>query len=83
MSEVAIRELRNHTRRVIERVEAGETITITVDGRPAAELSALRVRPRFVDRRRFLAMLDGNRADPDLRDDLAALAPDTTDDLPW
>lgn len=82
MSEVAIRELRNHTRQVIERVEAGEAITVTVDGRPAAELRALHTRPRFVDRRRFLAMLEGQRADPGLRDDLATLVPDTTDDLP-
>ena len=38
MSEATIRELRNHGGAVIDRVLAGETITITRDGEPVAEL---------------------------------------------
>lgn len=38
MQEVTIRELRNHGGDVIERVEAGERLTVTRAGRPVAEL---------------------------------------------
>ncbi|HET8929321.1 MAG TPA: type II toxin-antitoxin system prevent-host-death family antitoxin [Acidimicrobiales bacterium] len=81
MSDVAIRELRNHTRQVLERVDAGEAITITVDGRPTAELHPLARRPRFCDRSTFVATVLAHQADPGLAADLAELAPDTTDDL--
>ena len=36
MADVASRVLRNSTRSLLVRVESGETITITVDGRPTA-----------------------------------------------
>ena len=42
MIEVTIRELRNHGGRVLDRVIAGEQLTITRDGRPVAELRPLR-----------------------------------------
>lgn len=38
MAEVTIRDLRNHGGEVIDRVQAGEQITITRDGRPVAVL---------------------------------------------
>lgn len=38
MTEVSIRDLRNHGGEVIDRVQAGERVTITRDGRPVAEL---------------------------------------------
>jgi prevent-host-death family protein len=38
MTEVTIRELRNHGGDVIERVEGGERLTVTRAGRPVAEL---------------------------------------------
>jgi prevent-host-death family protein len=42
MTEVSIRELRNHGGDVIERVMAGELVTVTKSGRPVAELRPLR-----------------------------------------
>jgi prevent-host-death family protein len=36
--DVSVRELRNHTARVIAAVEAGELITLTVHGRPMADI---------------------------------------------
>ena len=39
MSDVSIRDLRNHGGDVIDRVIAGETLTVTRSGRPVAELS--------------------------------------------
>ncbi len=41
MSEVSIRELRNHGGEVIDRVAAGEQVTVTRDGRAVAELRPL------------------------------------------
>ena len=41
MEDVSIRELRNHGGEVVERVEHGEAVRITRDGRPVAELRPL------------------------------------------
>ena len=41
MSEVSIRDLRNHGGEVMERVERGERLTVTRDGRQVAELRPL------------------------------------------
>lgn len=41
MSNVSIRELRNHGGQVIERARRGEHVTITKDGAPVAELRPL------------------------------------------
>ncbi len=38
MSEVSIRDLRNHGGEVVDRVHAGERVTVTRAGRPVAEL---------------------------------------------
>jgi prevent-host-death family protein len=41
MGEASVRDLRNHGGEVIERVRAGERVTITRDGEPVAELRPL------------------------------------------
>lgn len=38
MTEVTIRDLRNHGGEVLQRVEAGERLVVTRSGRPVAEL---------------------------------------------
>lgn len=82
MSVVASRELRNDTAGVLRRVQAGDDITITVKGQPVAVLTAVRARRRrWLTKSEFLMRLRVAQADPGLRDDLAALAGDTTDDL--
>ena len=81
MTEVASRELRNQTRAVLDRVAAGERITITVDGRPVAELVPPH-RERWMSRAAFVGRVLPHQADPGLAGDLSDLAPDTTDDLP-
>jgi prevent-host-death family protein len=45
VSEASIRDLRNHGGDVIDRVLAGERITITRDGKPVAELRPVRRPP--------------------------------------
>jgi antitoxin (DNA-binding transcriptional repressor) of toxin-antitoxin stability system len=63
-------------------VAAGESIVITVDGRPAAELRPLGTRPRSVRKESLIAFLQSRQAEPTLRSELRELVPDTTDDLP-
>jgi prevent-host-death family protein len=41
MAEVTVRELRNHAGDVLDRVAAGERLTVTRGGRPVAELRPL------------------------------------------
>jgi prevent-host-death family protein len=82
MGTVASRELRNTTRLLLDRVAAGEAITITVDGHPVAVLSPVVRRPRSMARDEFVATFAGHLADPGLRAELRELAPDTTDDVP-
>lgn len=43
MDTVTIRDLRNHGGDVVDRVAAGERLTITRDGRPVAELRPVRL----------------------------------------
>lgn len=38
MANISTRELRNRTSQVVARVEAGETLTLTVRGRPVADI---------------------------------------------
>lgn len=38
MEAVSVRELRNHTAGIVARVERGETLVLTVHGRPVAEI---------------------------------------------
>jgi prevent-host-death family protein len=44
MGTIPQKELRNNVGEVLRRVEAGETLTVTVSGRPAAQLTPLRPR---------------------------------------
>jgi prevent-host-death family protein len=82
MSVVASRDLRNHTADVLRRAAAGEEITITVAGRPVAQLVAIKAPTRRpFSREEMAALLRTSQADPGLRADLAKLAGDTTDDL--
>lgn len=82
MTEIASRELRNRTADVLRRVEAGEQVTITSRGRAVAQLIPVRAtRRRPIARRELVRRLGLAQADPGLRDDLAALAGDTTGDL--
>jgi prevent-host-death family protein len=81
-SEVASRELRNNTADLLRRVQAGEEIVITTRGKPVASLVPVETtRRRWLSRAELVRRLAVVQADAGLRDDLAALAGDTTDDL--
>jgi prevent-host-death family protein len=81
MTAVPVRELRNHTADVVRRVQGGEDITITANGVAVAALVPIRAGKRSwlgpVD---LITMLE-HPADAGLRDDLAALAGDDSDEL--
>jgi prevent-host-death family protein len=82
MTTIASRELRNDTAGVLRRVQAGDEVIVTVNGRPVARITPVReARGRWLPRDEFVARLRGNQADPGLRSDLARLAGETTDDL--
>lgn len=81
MTEIPLRELRNQASRVLRRVEAGERLTVTVDGRPVADLVPHEDRRRFLTRVELVSLLGSLRPTPALRDDVRRALPDTTDDV--
>jgi prevent-host-death family protein len=79
MATIPQKELRNHVGDVLRRAEAGEQFTITVSGRPVAELGPVRTR-QWVSSA-LLSDLWATPPDPTLDDDLGALGGAVTD--PW
>ncbi len=67
---------------MLRQVADGDSVTITTNGTPVAELVPIRgARPGWLEKRDMIDLLDRSAADPGLRDDLGRLAGDTTDDL--
>lgn len=82
VTEIPSRALRNDTAGVLRRVESGERVVVTVNGRPVAELIPVQqVRRAWIGRAELVARLGRAQADPGLRTDLDLLSGDTTDDL--
>ncbi len=69
MPTIPQRELRNDIAAILRRAEAGETFTVTVNGRPVAELRPLEQR-----RAKSLAeIIATTPVDPEWADDLVAM----------
>jgi prevent-host-death family protein len=70
MGNVTIRDLRNHGGDVVARVNQGETLTVTRDGKPVAELRPLGRAPQsaaaLLERWQRLPHLDGEALKGDL-----------------
>ena len=70
MSEVSIRDLRNHGGDVVDRAAKGERLTITRSGKPVAELRPLKREPMSLEvvlaRRRHLPAVDPDQLRHDL-----------------
>lgn len=82
MPTVASRDLRNHTADVLRAVTEGSRVTVTVNGRPVAEIGPVRgTRPTSMTRVDLVRVLTRYQADLGLRDDLAALGDQRTDQL--
>jgi prevent-host-death family protein len=73
LHEASSRELRNHTREVLRRAQAGESVTITVHGRAVAELHPVASRPGWVPGSAMEEVLREARADSRLIEDLRPL----------
>jgi prevent-host-death family protein len=77
MAVIPQKELRNQIGEVLRRVEAGETLTVTVSGRPVAELSPAH-RRRWVGGEALATVWHGPTP-RDLDRDLARLAAEVVD----
>jgi prevent-host-death family protein len=67
MSTVGLRELRQQASELVRRVEAGEEVTITVAGRPAARL--VPIAPRTWRTYAEVAEVFSGQSDPDWNTD--------------
>lgn len=65
---VGARELRNETRSVLDRVLEGDTVIVTLDGRPVARIEPISTKPQWINTEKFLKIL--RQADPGLLDEL-------------
>jgi prevent-host-death family protein len=73
MAYIDWQELRTNASPLLERVAMGESLTVTVDGRPVASLGPVGGRPRFIDRDRFVAEVMSHQADASLAVEVKAL----------
>ena len=83
--DVSVRELRNHTARVIAAIESGERVVLTVYGRPVADIVPRQERSERRPSERLLADL-GAISELAARLDVVSPAEDfdtglTTDDM--
>ena len=70
MDNISVRELRNNGGRVLQRVAGGETLTVTMDGHPIAELRPIPghglTAATLLERWRRLPPVDAQRLRADL-----------------
>jgi prevent-host-death family protein len=81
MTSIPLRELRNNASAVLRRVEAGERITVMIDGRPVADMVPHPQRRQWVPRDELMRFLSRRKPDPTMRADVRAALSDTTDDV--
>jgi prevent-host-death family protein len=79
MATIPQKELRNHVGEILRRAEGGEEITITVSGRPVAQLGPVRAR-QWVKGAELAELWDAP-PDPTLIQDLSELGGELVD--PW
>jgi prevent-host-death family protein len=78
---VATRDLRNKTADLLKRVEAGESMVITVRGKPVADLVPHKSEPRWLTPEDVLAIREIADRDPTFGADIRRLTEGTTDEL--
>ena len=75
--DVGVRDLRNNTSRVIEAVQAGERVTLTVHGEPIADIVPHGERARWLSGAAIRDQLTQRSADSALRGELNDLVGET------
>jgi prevent-host-death family protein len=81
MRTIPQRELRNDIGRILREVEAGETIEVTVDGRPVARIIPIEGRRTWVSREQLEKILREAPLDPGFAKDIDDAVGDTIDML--
>lgn len=79
--EIPQRELRNNVSAVLREVEAGETLRITVRGRPVADLVPVSKKRRWIPRDEAVRILRDAPLDPQFEADVNAALGGTTDEI--
>ncbi|HVC33237.1 MAG TPA: type II toxin-antitoxin system prevent-host-death family antitoxin [Chloroflexota bacterium] len=78
MKTIPQRELRNNIAQVLREVEAGQTLRVTVNGRPVADLVPVSpTRQTFVGRDDIARILAHLSSDPDFAGDIASAVGET------
>ncbi len=78
---IGVRDLRNRTSEVIDRVRRGESLTLTVNREPVADIVPHSTRRRTLDAASVRGIRERHGADPELFRMLDRLAGATTDEL--
>lgn len=78
---IGVRDLRNRTSQVIAAVQAGERVTLTVHGEPAADIVPHGRRARWLSGEHLREQLRDRAADPGLSRELSDVAGQTLDEL--
>lgn len=79
--DVSVRELRNRTAAVVAAVQAGESVTLTSNGEPLADIVPHHRRARWLPGEWLATQLSSRQADAELTGDLERLAGQTIDEL--
>ena len=79
--EIGVRDLRNRTSQVIDAVQAGERVVLTVHGEPIADIVPHGHRARWLPGERLRDQLLAASADPALSRELDEIAGQTLDEL--
>jgi prevent-host-death family protein len=70
MTMIGENELRNHSLEILRRAETGEQFTVTVDGRPVAQLVPYMPQQQWVPRSEYLRLFEPGLADPTFFEDI-------------
>jgi prevent-host-death family protein len=79
--EIGVRDLRNRTSQVIDAVQAGERVTLTVHGQPVADIVPHGRRAQWLAGAQLREQLRHRAADPELARELDGLAGQTLEEL--
>ncbi len=79
--QVSVRELRNRTAAVVAAVQAGESVTLTSNGEPVADIVPHQRRARWLPGEWLAEQLCDRQADAGLDADLEQIVGQTIDEL--
>lgn len=79
--QVSVRELRNRTSAVVAAVQAGESVTLTSNGEPVADIVPHQRRARWLPGEWLTRQLGDCQADAGLSADLERIVGQTIDEL--